>query len=862
MKYIVYIFLAILQISYTFSQDTINFKSTKDILSIGKNIKCLEDSRQGLTIKDILKPKIQGKFRPNNNILFHKTSTASVFWIKFTVNNQTDKDIWLAIENTFILYLDLYAVDTQGNIEKVAKTGSLRSYDSREYPVINGFWLPLKKVPKARTYYLSITSHFAIDADLKIGTSSKLHQERIVHNNLSVAFIGLMLIMILYNTFLACMTKEKLYVLYTAHLIFSIPIITFLNSYPILEYLTDYQIQSFWHHYFSIWGYPGLIFSVLFCVHFLDLKSNLPRSIYFLKGIILLQFITIFLNITNIVSVHVITVIEQIISLLLYFICIFSASYLFFIKKLEKARYYLLGWSFFFLGITLLILSGNGFIPHNIYLRNATYFGVALEVWMFSIALGKRINVLKEEKEASLRQVQKQKDELEAKVKERTQEIEKQKDELKSNNEKLRANEEVLLKSHYQLKNTLSKNKEYLEQIEGQKMELNKSNKQMKAIQKILMKSNKRLKTTLEENELYAQQIEEQKKQLEDNNEKMEVNQAVLMKSHKKLKEALRQNKTYLAQIEKQKEILDKRNQEIQSNHQILIKSNQRLKRALVQIEEQKEELYNQNQEILTQNEEISGQNEEFMIINEKLKVSESKQKELNETKDKLFSIVAHDLKAPLDSIHSFLDLFLHYDILGEKESRIIAKDLYQTVKNTSLLLTNLLHWARSQMGEISINLVVINLNDIIENNIQLFKNIAETKKINLLSNVKKDTIVLADNDMLDFTIRNLLSNAIKFTPQKGQIQINVKLKSNDFVKIEIQDSGIGIPKKNLKKLFSDTEHISTIGTENEKGTGLGLKLSKEFVERNGGKIWVESEVNKGTSFYFTVPLTKDNTEN
>lgn len=815
MKYICCVFLFFFHVLSIHSQNTITIKHEDSLSCIGNKITFLEEKKEGLTIKDILKPKYQNNFKPNNNTLFNKPNTSSVYWIKFEVDNQIDEDIWLAIENTLVLTLDLYVIDNLGKPKKIAETGSLRPFNSRTYPIINGFWLPLGKNTSKQTYYLSITSNFAVDTSLRIGTLAELYQAKTIHNNLSVAFVGLMLIMVLYNSFLAYVTKEKVYIFYTTYLISITIASTFLNSYALFEYLTSYRIQYFWHNYPSIWLSSVFLFSSLFCIHFLDLKKNLPQIKRLIEIIIFFQLFVLILNITNLVSIYIIVFLEQFIPSILYSTCLLVSIYLYFVKKQKQAYYYFLGWSFFFLGIILLMFSSNGLIPSNIYIRNASYFGVALEVWMFSLALGNRMKILREEKEKNLMLIKEHNEKLEKKIKKRTKKIEEQKKILKLNNEKLKANEAVLLKSHEKLKDLLDENKLYLQQIEEQRSELKQNNERMQVNQEVLLKSHKKLKLTLKENKIYAQQIEEQKEELSQRNQTIESNQRILMKSNRRLKVVVKQNEIYLEQIEKQQD-----------------------------------ELVSRHQEILSQNEELS-------IINEKLEEAQLKQKELNNLKDRIFSIISHDLNAPLNSIYSFLDLFLHFNILSETDSRKIAEDLYQTVENTSFLLANLLNWARNQMDDSPIQIVQVKLDDIVSANLNLFKNIAEAKSIQLIKDIDQSLYVWTDKDMLDFIIRNILSNAIKFTPKNGQIEINGKAKSENFVEIEIRDSGVGIPKESIRKLFSDTEHISTVGTANEKGTGLGLKVSKEYVERNGGNIWVESEIGKGTSFYFTVPLTE-----
>lgn len=238
------------------------------------------------------------------------------------------------------------------------------------------------------------------------------------------------------------------------------------------------------------------------------------------------------------------------------------------------------------------------------------------------------------------------------------------------------------------------------------------------------------------------------------------------------------------------------------------------------------------------------------------LKESEAKLKESNATKDKFFSIIAHDLKSPFNSMIGFSEVlnekFDEYNI--EKQKKFISI-INQELQGTYKLLENLLYWSRSQRGTIDFKPERLNLYLLVNETNKLLVNLAQNKSINLINQIPENINVEADRDMLLSIIRNLISNAIKFTPKCGEISIKAKLTKDDkFVKILVIDSGVGISKETQSKLFDIGENTTTKGTENETGTGLGLILCKEFVERHGGEIWVESELKKGATFNFTLP--------
>jgi len=226
----------------------------------------------------------------------------------------------------------------------------------------------------------------------------------------------------------------------------------------------------------------------------------------------------------------------------------------------------------------------------------------------------------------------------------------------------------------------------------------------------------------------------------------------------------------------------------------------------------------------------------------------------LNATKDKFFSIISHDLKGPLNSLTSFSGLLInHLDSLSKEEIQMLAKDLDKSLKNLFVLLENLLEWSRSQTGNIEFKPVPFDLAAVLEQNKELLNTQAQNKKITILSETKGEVMVHAHPQSVNTVVRNLLSNAIKFTPEGGVIALTLEQTEKEVL-VSISDTGVGMSDEVMDKLFRiETKH-STQGTANEKGTGLGLILCKEFIEKNGGRIWVKSEIGKGSVFSFTLP--------
>lgn len=234
---------------------------------------------------------------------------------------------------------------------------------------------------------------------------------------------------------------------------------------------------------------------------------------------------------------------------------------------------------------------------------------------------------------------------------------------------------------------------------------------------------------------------------------------------------------------------------------------------------------------------------------------SEQKLKQANATKDKFFSIIAHDLKNPFNIILGFSDLLLQNHKEYDEDTReSVIKTIYDISLKTFNLLENLLAWSRTQTGKIPFSPKAIDIQTLTNDSISLFKEIADKKRIKLTAMITEDLPVFADRDMIATVMRNLIINGIKFTPREGRVLVRTKRSDDNMVLIEVKDSGIGISPEKIKVIFNVDRDWTEAGTEEESGTGLGLFLCKEFVEKNGGRIWVESEVSVGTSIFFTLP--------
>ena len=234
--------------------------------------------------------------------------------------------------------------------------------------------------------------------------------------------------------------------------------------------------------------------------------------------------------------------------------------------------------------------------------------------------------------------------------------------------------------------------------------------------------------------------------------------------------------------------------------------------------------------------------------------------KELNATKDKFFSIIAHDLKSPFGTVIGFSDVLLErVQENNYEEAEEIAEIIKHSSERAMALLMNLLEWSRSQTGRMEYNPRQIEIRSLVDEVCELLSETAKQKSILLLREIPSSNSIYADSAMISTVVRNLISNALKFTNPGGKIVISAEKKPKEWL-VTVSDNGVGIPESIIPKIFNIEGNVSTNGTQNEQGTGLGLILCKEFVEKHGGQIGVESEVATGSTFHFTIPDTASST--
>lgn len=252
--------------------------------------------------------------------------------------------------------------------------------------------------------------------------------------------------------------------------------------------------------------------------------------------------------------------------------------------------------------------------------------------------------------------------------------------------------------------------------------------------------------------------------------------------------------------------------------------------------------------------------NNELIDTKRELYKTNYKLRELNIEKDKYFSILAHDLRSPFSLLIGFSEMILKKIRSDDREKALIfAENMLNTSRKTFVLLENLLEWSKSQNGQIKFSPRKVSLMRTINYCTEFMSDLAKSKNISISNNLTEDTIIFADENMLNTIFRNLISNALKFSNKNGEIRITGE-RAGALVQICVEDNGAGMNEEQQSKLFSLMTE-STKGTANEAGSGLGLMLCSNFIEKHGGSIWVKSKPGKGSRFFFTIPVYISQTE-
>ncbi len=283
------------------------------------------------------------------------------------------------------------------------------------------------------------------------------------------------------------------------------------------------------------------------------------------------------------------------------------------------------------------------------------------------------------------------------------------------------------------------------------------------------------------------------------------------------------------------------------------------ISRLYFKVIEQMDQQQRRIQQYGTEQQKLKAEINELQSINLVLTRTEKEQRQLNQTKDKIFSIISHDLRSPINTILGFLNILsIKLRSLGDIELKNLAQEMEETTVRLSVFLDDLLKWSMSQMGRLEANPEFLDLKAMVQENYKLVEPRVKKKHINFRTNINEKVKIYADRNMLMLVLRNLISNAIKFTKPGGYIAVSLKVEEPNKAAIYVADDGIGMNDEDLQKIF-DFEASNINGTPENKGAGLGLVLCKEFVERNGGNILVESKLGHGTRFKIILPAEATN---
>lgn len=270
--------------------------------------------------------------------------------------------------------------------------------------------------------------------------------------------------------------------------------------------------------------------------------------------------------------------------------------------------------------------------------------------------------------------------------------------------------------------------------------------------------------------------------------------------------------------------------------------------------------LYRNNRHKQILNKRLTIKNQNIADRNEKIEKQNVSLNELNETKNQLLSIIGHDMRGPINNIKAILEIIKEGG-LDEVEQKRIFNDLYKTIENVSGTMNNMLAWASRQLNGIQIHPTQVSLCEVVNSLMDFFSQSANEKRIEMIHNRNESVHVWFDVDHLKTILRNILSNAIKFTNRNGRITVTYQV-DHGFAKLVVADTGIGIDAKDIKDVFRFSGRSKSLGTDNERGTGIGLMLSKEFIERNGGQIEVSSKLGMGSEFTLYLPIIEIMKEN
>ena len=782
---------------------------------LGTHLEVLEDREGIVTFEQILSGTYDTRFLPCQNDISNFGFTKSIYWVRVQIRNtNTHQSLWfLEIGSPFTDRIDLFIIHADGKVER-KKAGDSLPFQQREIEHRH-FVFPLDIAEHAsQDIYLRYRNKGRITIDLSLWGSQAFAISQYQQQIASGLFYGAVLIMLGYNALLFFLLKERIYLHYVLF-VSSLSLLLLSNEGFAYQYLwpgmpvwNDVALRLFT-------GISGII-ALNFSSHFLRIKRYsilLHRIIGFAISCWVILLVAFILTRHSALP-GLITGMNIPIPLILIW-----AGAIAWQKGYRPARYYLLSWGVLFSGVFFEVLGIFGVIPISWIGGRGIRFGLVLALTLLSLALAERINSLKLEKDLARESALK----------------------TSLENERLVREQNILLEK----------------KVAERTSDLQHSNKQLQQeiserhrAENILRKLEKAIETT------------EVGITISDNVGCITyINPADANMHGYRVEELLgKPSKMFAASEELQSDESESSGTSIWKRERL----NQRKNGSVFPVELISTPLYDETgMQIgrVTVCEDITEHKRaerEILDAHEALQEKNRQLEEVNAGKDKFFSIISHDLRSPLNVILGLTEMLS--DAVERNDCVKVRRYLQNLEKSTSrlyVLLENLLTWARLQRGALEYMPRSIRLLQLAEENLDLCSSRAEQKQVELHSEIPADLSIHADYAMIDTVLRNLLSNALKFTQAGDGVQVSAR-RQGAYVEIRVSDSGSGIAADVLPDLFRIDVHYSISGTDGERGTGLGLILCQELIERNGGKIWVESELGTGSTFHFLLPVGEE----
>lgn len=648
------------------AQPTIIFnKIVEDQLLAGR-MYIYEDKSGVATISEVT--SLSNSFIPNINAVPHFSDTKAAIWLKANINIENDAPTYLEICYPMMDSVQLFTVGSNGRVINQKTIGSLIPISERDI-VSNSLKFKLSK--GQYTYYIRAKSTYTLQLPIRIKTFATISKDSLSENIFQGIYLGFAILIVLYTLFLWIAFRDRVFGLYTLHISATAIKALFFGGYAYLLFWPNNSWINLYEP--SIFG-TG-IFSLIFTIAFLETKTKFAKLHRWFIALITINLFVYPLDWLGFHSIanHAVQIIGIVSCITMLYAGIVSYR-----SGFKPARFFLLAWSFFLVGVLITILQRIGIIPYNYYILHAAQIGSALDIVLLSFALADRMNIKRNETEK---------------------------------------NKQATFKR-------ISQSEEFMRQ----------------------------------QNALLSMKVEE-------------------------------------------------RSRETREQTQIL--------------EKQKEEL-----------------------------------EDLNTTKDKILSVIAHDLRGPLSNVSQLSNMMGDDKNLRNEETINLLKD---ASKRSFDLLDSLLHWAKAQFGDAEYTLSKVNLHSLANDTVELYYLKTKAKEITIENSIPKNLFASADVDMINTVLRNLISNALKFTIVGGEIKIGGKEdKEMGTATVWVNDSGLGIAPDKLETIFEAGKNKSLKGTDGETGTGLGLVICKDFVEKNNGTIAVISNLGRGTKFTITLPLYKN----